>query len=147
MVRNDGNFTIKNIGYVWKPKLLLVARDYHQLTMKLNPDELDDQNNIIIHPMMTPIPEDQSIPFLEKTALESRAESFFVKGSVFYYLSIINDYFSAERIIITSKKVILDGSGYILLNINNVTPLTSQDFFDKHPVNCHSKYTLRSLMT
>ena len=117
----NGNFTIENIGYVWKPKLLLIARDYHQLTIKLEPDELDDQNNIIIHPKMTPIPKDQSIPFLGKTAIESRAESFFVKGSVFYYLSIINDYFSAERIIITSKKVILDGSGYILLNINDVT--------------------------
>lgn len=117
----NGNFTIDNIGYVWKPKLLLVARDYHQLTIKLEPDELDNQNNIIIHPKITPIPEDQSIPFLGKTAIESRAESFFVKGSVFYYLSIINDYFSAERIIITSKKVILDGSGYILLNINEVT--------------------------
>lgn len=117
----NGNFSIEYIGYVWKPKVLLVARDYHQLTIKLEQDELDDQNNIIIHPMMTPIPEDQSIPFLEKTAIESRAESFFVKGSVFYYLSIINDYFSAERIIITSKKVILDGSGYILLNINDVT--------------------------
>ena len=116
----NGNFNIVYVGYVWKPKILLVARDYHQLTIKLNPDELDDQNNIIIHPMMTPIPEDQSIPFLAKTAIESRAESFFVKGSVFYYLSIINDYFSAERIIIKSKKAIKVDTGFIILKINGV---------------------------
>ena len=116
----NGNFTMENVGYVWKPKILLVARDYHQLTMKLNPDELDSLNNITIHPMMTPIPDGQRIPYLGKTTIESRAESFFVKGSVFYYLSIINDYFSAERIIIKSKRVIKDGTGFIILKINEV---------------------------
>ena len=116
----NGNFTMENVGYVWKPKILLVARDYHQLTMKLNPDELDSLNNITIHPMMTPIPDDQRIPYLGKTTIESRAESFFVKGSVFYYLSIINDYFSAERNIIKSKRVIKDGAGFIILKINEV---------------------------
>ncbi len=116
----NGNFTMENVGYVWKPKILLVARDYHQLTMKLNPDELDSLNNITINPMMTPIPDDQRIPYLGKTTIESRAESFFVKGSVFYYLSIINDYFSAERIIIKSKRVIKDGTGFIILKINEV---------------------------
>ena len=116
----NGNFIMENVGYVWKPKILLVARDYHELTMKLNAYELDSLNNISIHPMMTPIPDDQRIPYLEKTAIESRSESFFVKGSVFYYLSIINDYFSAERIIIKSKKVINDGTGFIILTINEV---------------------------
>ena len=116
----NGNFTMENVGYVWKPKILLVATDYHQLTMKLNPDELDSLNNITINPMMTPIPDDQRIPYLGKTTIESRAESFFVKGSVFYYLSIINDYFSAERIIIKSKRVIKDGTGFIILKINEV---------------------------
>jgi hypothetical protein len=116
----NGNFTMENVGYVWKPKILLVARDYHQLTMKLNADELDSLNNIIIHPMITPIPDDQRIPYLGKTTIESRAESFFVKGSVFYYLSIINDYFSAERNIIKSKRVIKDGTGFIILKINEV---------------------------
>ena len=116
----NGNFTMENVGYVWKPKILLVARDYHQLTMKLNPDELDSLNNITINPMMTPIPDDQRIPYLGKTTIESRAESFFVKGSVFYYLSIINDYFSAERNIIKSKRVIKDGTGFIILKINEV---------------------------
>ena len=116
----NGNFTMENVGYVWKPKILLVARDYHQLTMKLNADELDSLNNITLHPMIKPIPDDQRIPNLGKTAIESRSESFFVKGSVFYYLSIINDYFSAERIIIKSKKVITDGTGFIILTINEV---------------------------
>jgi len=116
----NGNFTMENVGYVWKPKILLVVRDYHELTLKLNADELDSLNNITIHPMMTPIPDDQRIPYLGKTTIESRAESFFVKGSVFYHLSIINDYFSAERIIIKSKKVINDGTGFIILKINEV---------------------------
>lgn len=116
----NGNFTMENVGYVWKPKILLVARDYHELTMKLNPDELDSLNNITVHPMMTPIPSDQRISYLKKTTVESRAESFFVKGSVFYHLSIINDYFSADRIIIKSKKVIKDGTGFIILTINEV---------------------------
>jgi hypothetical protein len=116
----NGNFNMENVGYVWKPKILLVARDYHELTMKLNADELDSLNNITIHPMMKPIPDGQRIPYLSKTTIESRAESFFLKGSVFYYLSIINDYFSAERIIIKSKKVITDGTGFIILTINEV---------------------------
>ena len=109
---------INSLG--WKPKIQLVARDYHKLIMKLNADELDSLNNITLHPMMKPIPDDKKIPYLGKTTIESRAESFFVKGSVFYYLSIINDYFSAERIIIKSKKVILDRTGFIVLRINEV---------------------------
>ena len=117
----NGNFTMENVGYVWKPKILLVARDYHELTLKLNPDELDSLSNITVHPMMTPIPDDQRISYLRKMTIESRAESFFIKGSVFYHLSIINDYFSAERIIIKSKKVITDGTGFIILTINEVT--------------------------
>jgi hypothetical protein len=88
--------------------------------MKLSPDELDSLNNITIHPMMTPIPDDQRIPNIRKKDIESRAESFFVKGSVFYYLSIINDYFSAERIIIKSKKAIKVDTGFIILKINGV---------------------------
>jgi hypothetical protein len=116
----NGNFNIVYVGYVWKPKILLVARDYHSLTMKLSPDELDSLNNITIHPMMTPIPDDQRIPNIRKKDIESRAESFFVKGSVFYYLSIINDYFSAERIIIKSKKAIKVDTGFIILKINGV---------------------------
>ena len=116
----NGNFTMENVGYVWKPKILLVARDYHQLTMKLNPDELDSLNNITLHPMMKPIPDDKRIPNIRKKDIESRAESFFVKGSVFYYLSIINDYFSAERIIIKSKKAIKVDTGFIILKINGV---------------------------
>ena len=116
----NGNFNIVYVGYVWKPKVLLVARDYHSLTMKLSPDELDSLNNITIHPMITPIPDDQRIPNIRKKDIESRAESFFVKGSVFYYLSIINDYFSAERIIIKSKKAIKVDTGFIILKINGV---------------------------
>jgi len=116
----NGNFNIVYVGYVWKPKILLVSRDYHSLTMKLSPDELDSLNNITIHPMMTPIPDDQRIPNIRKKDIESRAESFFVKGSVFYYLSIINDYFSAERIIIKSKKAIKVDTGFIILKINGV---------------------------
>lgn len=116
----NGNFTMENVGYVWKPKIQLIARDYHKLTMKLNADELDSLNNMTLHPMMNPIPDDKRIPYLGKTTIESRAESFFVKGSVFYYLSITNDYFSAERIIIKSKKVILDRTGFIVLRINEV---------------------------
>ena len=116
----NGNFNIVYVGYVWKPKILLVARDYHSLTMKLSPDELDSLNNITIHPMMTPIPDDQRIPNIRKKDIESRAESFFVKGNVFYYLSIINDYFSAERIIIKSKKAIKVDTGFIILKINGV---------------------------
>ena len=116
----NGNFNIIYVGYVWKPKILLVSRDYHSLTMKLSPDELDSLNNITIHPMMTPIPDDQRIPNIRKKDIESRAESFFIKGSVFYYLSIINDYFSAERIIIKSKKAIKVDTGFIILKINGV---------------------------
>jgi len=116
----NGNFTMENVGYVWRPRILLVSRDYHSLTMKLSPDELDSLNNITIHPMLTPIPGNQRIPYLGKTGIESRSESFFVKGSVFYYLSIINDYFSAERIIIKSKKVIKVDTGFIILKINGV---------------------------
>jgi len=116
----NGNFNIVYVGYVWKPKILLVSRDYHSLTMKLSPDELDSLNNITIHPMMTPIPDDQRIPNIRKKDIESRAESFFIKGSVFYYLSIINDYFSAERIIIKSKNAIKVDTGFIILKINGV---------------------------
>jgi hypothetical protein len=116
----NGNFTMENVGYVWRPRILLVSRDYHSLTMKLSPDELDSLNNITIHPMMTPIPDDQRIPNIRKKDIESRAESFFIKGSIFYYLSIINDYFSAERIIIKSKKAIKVDTGFIILKINGV---------------------------
>ena len=116
----NGHFNMDKVGYVWKPKILLLSRDYHKLTVKLNPGDLDSLNNIIVHPMITPIPDDQKIPSLAKTPIESRAESFFIKGSVFYYLSIVNEQFSAERIRIKFRKVIDDGTGFIMLNINGM---------------------------
>ncbi|MBL51582.1 MAG: hypothetical protein CMG57_06450 [Candidatus Marinimicrobia bacterium] len=118
---DDGNFMIEEVGYVWKPKIRFFSRDFESITHKLNPKQLDKNNNITIRQLVSPIPNNKKIPSLTQNAIESRAETFFIRGNVFYYLSIVNNRYFAERIIIRSKQAHDKGDGFIDIVVNGIT--------------------------
>ena len=125
---DDGHFIINKVGYMWKPKVRFYSRDFLTHSHPLKVIDLDADNSIHLNQSLTPISEDQKIPTLAKNSIEKRAETFLIKGNVFYYLSIAQDKFSTERIIIKSKKAIDTGDGLIVIKVND-------SFYD--PVRCY----------
>ena len=115
---SEGKFSISDVGFMWKPKLRISSRDFLPSSISLKMSQLDEKNNILIHQKLVPISENQKIPILAQNAIEERAQVFFIKGNVFYYLSTKNNVHSAERIIIQTKKATDNGNGIIVLNIN-----------------------------
>ncbi|MBT3502233.1 MAG: hypothetical protein HOB40_00505 [Candidatus Marinimicrobia bacterium] len=125
---SEGKFSISDVGFMWKPKLRISSRDFLPSSISLKMSQLDEKNNILIHQKLVPISENQKIPILAQNAIEERAQVFFIKGNVFYYLSTKNNVHSAERIIIQTKKATDNGNGIIVLNINGT-------YYD--PVRCY----------
>ena len=112
----NGYFSKNNIGYLWKPKIQMNADQYKEKSFSLDPAFLDSSNNIRLNSEIIPIPENERIQNLEKSTLTKRAETFFIKGNVFYnYIS--SKY--AERVIISSKKAIEVRPKHIAMKINN----------------------------
>lgn len=114
----DGNFIMEKVGYVWKPKIRFSSRDFEKITLNLSPEYLDSLNNIFLRQMVTPIPTDMKIPLLAQSAIESRAETFFIRGNVFYYLSIVNERYSTERILVRSRQAHNIRDGFIEIEVN-----------------------------
>jgi len=116
--KDDGSFIMEKVGYVWKPKIRFSSREFEKVTLNLSPEHLDSLNNIFMRQMITPIPTDRKIPLLAQSAIESRAETFFIRGNVFYYLSIVNGRYSTERILIKSRRAHDMGDGFIEIEVN-----------------------------
>ena len=116
---DNGYFIIENVGYVWKPKVRFSLKNYQTKTLKLTPKDLDSLNNMVTGQVMSPVPDDQTIPTLSQSKLESRAETFFIKGNVFYNLLSTYDGLSAEMIIIESYEAIKNDDSYLIVNVND----------------------------
>tara|TARA_B110000014_G_scaffold185556_1_gene134465 strand:- start:209 stop:1153 length:945 start_codon:yes stop_codon:yes gene_type:complete len=116
---DNGYFIIENVGYVWKPKVRFSLKNYQSITLKLTPQDLDSLNNMIIGQVVSPVPDNQTIPTLSQSKIESRAETFFIKGNVFYYLLPTYDGISAEMIIIDSYEAIENEDSYLFVNVND----------------------------
>lgn len=112
----NGYYRIENVGFLWKPKMRFTLHNFQTKTFKLDPEKLDSLNNMIIGEIISPIPDEDQIPDLNRSTITSRAETFFIKGNVFYNLKSNND---AERILIKTCEAIQTHAGFIVLKIND----------------------------
>jgi len=112
----NGYFSKNNIGYLWKPKIHMSADLYKEKSFSLDPSLLDSSSNIRINPEIVPVPDNERVQNLEKSTLKARAETFFIKGNIFY--NYINQNY-AERVIISSAKAIELRPKHIAMRINN----------------------------
>ena len=104
------------VGYLWKPKVKLSLHNYYKKTLRLNPDILDSNLNMSVNVMMLPVPEEKRIPDLTKSTITNRAETFFLEGNVFYYLTNQNN---ADRIIIKTAEALETNPGFIIMKVND----------------------------
>lgn len=116
--KENGQYILGNVGYVWKPKLVVSASNYKSNQITLNLTELDLNLDLHLDIQLTPIPENQKIPSISINSLSERAEMFFREGNVFYYLSRIGKHFSSERIVIQKIKIVEKRNGNLMVNIN-----------------------------
>ena len=124
----SGYFVIELVGYVWKPKIRIESRNFQLFNRKIQPNELDSENQIVIDISIDPIPENERIPVIGKKNMEHRAETFFIEGNVFYYATLINSGLSAERVIIRSREVFKNNDGTLVILVNDT---------DYDPVRCY----------
>ena len=103
------------VGYLWKPKVKFYLHNYYKKLFRLDPSVLDSNLDMNINAMIVPVPEEKRIPDLKKSTITNRAETFFIKGNVFYHL--MNEE-SAERIIIESAEAIETSPGFVLMKVN-----------------------------
>ena len=123
-----GYFEMVSIGYVWKPKIRVTSRNFQLFIRKLQPDELDSENQTVLNILIDPIPENERVPRMDKMDMESRAEIFLIKGNVFYYATLIDSGLSAERVIIRSREAMKMDNGTLNLSVNGT---------DYDPVRCY----------
>ena len=104
------------VGYLWKPKVKFSLHNYYKKALRLNPDILDSNLNMSVNVMMLPVPEEKRIPDLTKSTITNRAETFFIIGNVFYYLTNEN---IADRIIIKTAEALETAPGFIIMKVND----------------------------
>ena len=104
------------VGYLWKPKVKFSLHNYYKKALRLNPDILDSNLNMSVNAMMLPVPEEKRIPDLTKSTITNRAETFFIIGNVFYYLTNQNN---ADRIIIKTAEALETAPGFIIMKVND----------------------------
>ena len=104
------------VGYLWKPKVKFSLHNYYKKALRLNPDILDSNLNMSVNVMMLPVPEEKRIPDLTKSTITNRAETFFIIGNVFYYLTSQNN---ADRIIIKTAEALETAPGFIIMKVND----------------------------
>jgi hypothetical protein len=115
----SGYFLIELVGYVWKPKIRIESRNFQLINRKIQPDELDAENQIILNLTIDPISENERIPLLKKTNMEYRSETFFIKGNVFYYATFNDTGLSAERVVIRSREAFKNKDGLLKIRVND----------------------------
>ena len=104
------------VGYLWKPKVKFSLHNYYKKVLRLDPDKLDSNLNMSVNVMMLPVPEEKRIPDLTKSTITNRAETFFLIGNVFYYLTNQNN---ADRIIIKTAEALETTPGFIIMKVND----------------------------
>ena len=104
------------VGYLWKPKIKFSLHNYYKKGLRLDPATLDSNLNMSVNVMMLPVPEEKRIPDLTKSTITNRAETFFIIGNVFYYLTDQNN---ADRIIIKTAEAIETAPGFIIMKVND----------------------------
>ena len=103
LTNEDGLFSRQNIGYLWKPRVVLDIENYRTKTIPLLPESLDSTGSIYVEYFIEPLPENERVVKLARNTLTKRAETFFIKGNLFYYA--VNKR-SAKKVIIREAKAI-----------------------------------------
>ena len=115
LTNEDGLFSRQNIGYLWKPRVVLDLENYRTKTVPLLPESLDSTGSIYVEYFIEPLPENERVVKLARNTLTKRAETFFIIGNLFYYA--VNKR-SAKKIIIREAKAIQTKENHILMNVN-----------------------------
>jgi len=118
LTNQTGFFSKDNIGYLWKPRIKLILENYKMKTIPLLPDLLDSLGNIYVEHFIQPVPENERVIPLERSTLTKRAEIFFIKGNLFYYL--VNKR-TAKKIIIKDIKALENKPRHISIIVNGKT--------------------------
>ena len=105
------------VGYLWKPKIKFSLHNYYKKVIRLDPATLDSNLNMSVNVMMLPVPEEKRIPDLTKSTITKRAETFFITGNVFYYLTDQNN---ADRIIIKTAEALETAPGFVIMKVNDI---------------------------
>ena len=105
------------VGYLWKPKIKFSLHNYYKKVLRLDPATLDSNLNMSVNVMMLPVPEEKRIPDLTKSTITKRAETFFITGNVFYYLTDQNN---ADRIIIKAAEALETAPGFVIMKVNDI---------------------------
>ena len=105
------------VGYLWKPKIKYSLHNYYKKALRLDPTTLDSNLNMSVNVMMLPVPEEKRIPDLTKSTITKRAETFFITGNVFYYLTDQNN---ADRIIIKTAEALETAPGFVIMKVNDI---------------------------
>mgnify|MGYP001334798961 FL=1 len=111
----NGFYTRKIVGYLWKPKIRFSMHNYQPKKFNLNPKNLDSLMNMLVNIKLAPVPEHLKIPDLKRSTITTRAETFFIQGNIFYNL-LSNG--QAERIFIHSAKAIETEPDFIVMKVN-----------------------------
>ncbi len=115
LTNEKGEFNKENIGYLWKPRVILDLENYREKTIPLTPESLDSLGNISVEYFIESLPDNERVPKLVRNTLTKRAETFFIKGNLFYYFA--NKRY-AKQIIIKEVEAIETRPEYIIMKIN-----------------------------
>ncbi len=139
----NGFYTELIVGYLWKPKIRFSMHNYQKKQFRLDPEDLDSSLNMTASTFIVPVPENRRIPDLDRSTITKRAETFFIKGNVFYYLTNKN---KADRIIIKSSEAIENTPGFISIKVNDKTYDVEKCYVPQKGRYENLSYILRSLL-
>ena len=118
--------------------------NYNKKQFRLNPQDLDSSLNMTTNTYIVPVPENKRIPDLERSTITKRAETFFIKGNVFYNMV---DKYKADRIIINSVEAIETKPGFIIMKVNEKPFDVARCYVPQKGKYENLSYILRSLLS
>ena len=74
LTNEDGLFSRQNIGYLWKPRVVLDLENYRTKTVPLLPESLDSTGGIYVEYFIEPLPENERVVKLARNTLTKRAK-------------------------------------------------------------------------
>ena len=140
----SGIFAKNNIGYLWKPRIVLELENYKPKTIPLLPESLDSLGNIYAEYFIDPLPENERVVKLVRNTLTSRAETFFIKGNLFYYASNLR---SAKKVIIKDAKAVQKRDNFIIMNVNGKNYDVSKCYVPQNGRYENLSFILKSLLS
>lgn len=140
----NGFYTELIVGYLWKPKISFSMHNYQKKKFRLDPTKLDSSGNMIINTSIIQVPDNQKIPDLEKSTITKRAEIFFIKGNIFYFMDSKN---TAERITIKSAVALETKPGFIIMKVNDILYDVARCYVPQEGRYENLSFILKSLLT